>query len=116
MTERTGPYRSQWRLFTSALTEDGARAAGTSVLAGLLVSTTIDLGIAPYFQGGFKVDFELDHGGDWDEVTAAVTLAFERVCVSTHQVEAGPDVLELWCDALNVPRVEALSVVLDRGD
>ncbi len=100
---------------TSAGDESAAEAAGTSLLAGLLIGEPVDLRVAPYFKGGFQVEFALTHGSCRDTAAAWMISVFERTCVEFTRVEEfeRPDAdFSVWSHALNIPRVEALEAVL----
>ncbi len=106
---------SHWRLVTSAGDERAAEAAGASLLAGLLIGEPVDLRVAPYFKGGFQVEFALTHGPCRDSAEAWMISGFERTCIEFTRVEdlERPEAeFSVWSHALNIPRVEALEAVL----
>ena len=103
---------SHWRLVTSAEDERAAEAAGASLLAGLLIGEPVDLSVLPYFKGGFQVEFALTHEESWDAAEAWLLSSVERTCVDWTQVDGLESELGFWSHALNIPRAEALEVVL----
>lgn len=107
---------SRWRLVTSADDEHAAEAAGTSLLASLLVGERVDLSIAPYFKGGFQVEFALTHEEPWESAEAWLLSSVERTCVEWRQVHGLDGAISLWSHALNIPRAEALEVVMSTSD
>jgi len=109
---KTELLTSHWRLVTSAGDERAAEAAAASLLAGLLIGESVDLTVAPYFKGGFQVNFALTHDESWDAAEAWLLSSVERTCVDWTQVESLERVVSLWSHALNIPRAEALEVVM----
>jgi hypothetical protein len=105
---------SHWRLFTTAEQADDATAAARSVIAGLLMGQPPGIGATPYFQGGYKVDFSLESEGTWEAVAGEIVEALDRLCGGWVRDESEAPDLELWSNALNVPRIEALGVSLRR--
>ena len=103
---------SRWRLVTSADDEAAAEAAGASLLAGLLVGEPVDLSVVPYFKGGFQVEFALTHEESWERAEAWLLSSVERTCIDWTQVKGLDRQVSLWSHALNIPRAEALEVVM----
>ena len=103
---------TRWRLVTSAEDESAAQAAGTSLLAGLLVADEVPLSVAPYFKGGFQVEFSLTHAEGRDRAEAWLLSGFERTCVDYTRVEGLDRSVSVWSHSLNIPRVEALEAVM----
>jgi hypothetical protein len=106
---------SRWRLVTSAGDERAAEAAGASLLAGLLIGEPVDLSVLPYFKGGFQVEFVLTHEESWESAEAWLLSSVERTCVDWTQVDGYERELSVWSHALNIPRAEALEVVMTGG-
>ena len=109
-------YSSRWRLVCSAETEAGARAAAASFVVGLLLDEPAEAEVAPYFKGGFQAELFVPHGEDLDAAREWIRGRLERLAVDWTDAEEPGELMRAWSHALNVPRLEALEVVLFEDD
>lgn len=105
-------YTSRWRLVCSADSEAGARAAAASFVVGLLLDEPAAAEVAPYFKGGFQAELFVAHGEDAEAAGEWVRGRLERLTVDWTAAEEPGELLRAWSQALNVPRLEALEVLL----
>ena len=107
---------SQWRLFTNAHREEGARKVGNRILDGIGVSGA-EMRISPYYKGGFVLEWDIEHDEDrWPYVVIQLLALAQSVGRDWRFSGAIEHELGLWSSSVSASGATALHVSAMRCD